>query len=177
MISQAAINYPDGTFRILDLQSVSGLEKESFGGAFCIGNVLPHLPSRQLPDFLQSMRSLMQPGGRWIFQTVNFDPLLHLEEYIFPVLSFPDDGLTFHRKYTSTPQGSLLFQTRLMQGQSELFVGEADLYPRQSSDYLTLNRAADFKLLGHFADFSGKDFIPKNLSGSVYVFEVPGAVK
>ncbi len=177
MIAQAQKNYADPTFRIMDLQSVSGLPKDSFGGVFCIGNVLPHLPSHHLAGFLSSVRTLLKPGGHWIFQTVNFDPMLHLDGYEFPTLNFPEEGLTFHRKYTSTSGGHLLFQTRLLKGESELFAGETNLFPRLSSDYLAMNRAAGFNLLGHFSDFTGHHFIPGKFSGSIYVFEVPGELK
>ena len=177
MISQAEENYPGATFRILDLQAIKGLQESSFGGAYCIGNVLPHLPAHQLAEFFSALRRLLKPGGRWIFQTVNFDPLLHLDGYEFPTLTFPDDDLAFHRKYLSTTQGSLLFQTRLMQDGTELFSGETQLFPRRSTDYLAMNLAAGFNLLGHFADFTGLEYIPGKFSGSVYVFEVPGDLK
>ncbi len=174
MVAQAQKNYTDPTFRILDLQAVGGLKPGSMAGVFCIGNVLPHLPSPQLAGFLADVRSLLQPGGRWIFQTVNFDPLLQLPEYEFPVLSFPEAELTFQRRYTSLTRDSLLFQTRLLQRQSELFTGQTTLYPQLSEDYLDLNCVAGFKLLGHYANFTEQEFSSKKSAGSVYVFEVPG---
>ncbi len=174
MISQAEKTYDSPNFRIMDLDSISGLQVNSFGGIYCIGNVLPHLPGHHLPGFLSSVKALLKPGGRWIFQTVNFDPLLHLDGYEFPTLSFPDDKLDFHRHYKSTPLGPMLFQTRLMQHGFEVFSGETQLFPKSSSDYLTLNSAAGFNLLAHFSDFTGLEYISGKFSGSVYVFEVPG---
>ncbi len=177
MVTQAEKNYSDPTFRIMDLQSINGLESGSFGGVYCIGNVLPHLPNQHLAEFLTSVRTLLKPGGRWIFQTVNFDPLLHLDGYEFPVLSFPEDGLTFHRKYTSTSEGQLRFQTRLLMDENEIFAGETQLYPQLSVDYLAMSQAVGFNLLGHFSDFTGQEFISGRFSGSVFVFEVPGVTK
>jgi SAM-dependent methyltransferase len=173
MISQAEKNYLEPTFRMLGLQEVGNLKPGSFAGVYCIGNVLPHLPARELKGFLASVRTLLKPGGRWIFQTVNFDPILHVDEHRFPVLEFPLDGLTFHRKYTNTSDGTILFQTHLGHGEKVVFSGETTLHPRVSSEYLALNDAVGFNLLGHFSDFSGLVFSSTRLSGNVFVFEAP----
>ena len=66
-------------------------------GAFCIGNVLPHLPTEGLAGFLQAIRALLRPGGVWLFQTVNFDPILRGEEYVFPEINLPSEQLSFLR--------------------------------------------------------------------------------
>jgi len=173
MILQAEKTYSDPTFRILDMRHAGNLQLGSFSGVYCVGNVLPHLPARELPLFLSSVRRLMKPGGRWIFQTVNFDPLLHLDEHILPVLEFPDDDLSFHRKYIADPGGHLIFRTKLMRGGAEIFSGETSLYPRISSEYLSMHEKAGFHLLGHFADFTERQFVSGQSAGSVYVFEKP----
>ncbi len=174
MILEAEKNYPKPTFQILDLQEIKVFNSGSFSGIYCIGNVLPHLPSGYLPDFLASVRKLLQPGSRWIFQTVNFDPLLHLDEYCFPDLEFPENDLYFHRKYVNDPQGNLLFQTSLTRGGMNLFTGETTLYPLMSTQYLAMHQAAGFDLLAHFSDFTGREFASGRSSGSVYVFEKSG---
>jgi len=174
MILQAEKTYPDPAFRILDMRRAGNLQLDSFGGVYCIGNVLPHLPAAELPMHLAAVSSLLQPGGRWIFQTVNFDPLLHLDEYDFPVLKFPEDQLLFQRKYSTHPKGHLKFQTRLLRQGKEIFRGETSLYPRISSEYLSMHEKAGFHLLAHFADFTERQFVSGQSAGSVYVFEKPG---
>lgn len=173
MILEAEKIYSTANFQILDLQDISVLAAASFGGVYCIGNVLPHLPAKKLPEFLVAVRRLIKPGGRWIFQTVNFDPLLHLDEYNFPILEFPGDNLAFRRKYVNDNQGNLLFQSSLEKDGMEVFTGETSLYPRFSSEYLAMNQAAGFNLLAHFADFTGLEFTSGRSTGSVYVFEAP----
>ncbi len=173
MVLEAERVYPDPIFQILDLEDINILKPASFSGIYCIGNVLPHLPAKKLPEFLATVRRLLEPGGRWIFQTVNFDPLLHLDEYDLPLLDFPEDKLTFQRKYVDDKKGNLLFQTSLKKEGMDIFTGETTLYPRFSSEYLTMNKAGGFNLLAHFADFSGKDFTSDRYSGSVYVYEAP----
>ncbi len=174
MILEAEKVYSEPKFQILDLQDIGMLKPASFSGIYCIGNVLPHLHAKKIPNFLASVHKLLQPGGRWIFQTVNFDPLLHLDEYTLPVLEFPEDKLKFNRKYVNDNQGNLLFQTSLTKDGMAVFTGETTLYPRVSSEYLSMNKKAGFNLLAHFADFTGLEFTPGQYSGSVYIFEAPG---
>lgn len=174
MITEAESSYGEPKFRILGLEEIGGLEKSSFTGIYCIGNVLPHLPARNLPAFLEAVHTLLSPGGRWIFQTVNFDPLMHVDQHDFPVLEFPEDNLKFFRRYLNTSGESLIFETRMVQDEQELFAGQTSLYPRLGSEYLALNEAAGFNLLGHFADFTGRPFVSDRLSGSIFVFEKPG---
>lgn len=174
MIIQAEKVYSKPSFRILDLQQAGELQEAGFVGIYCIGNVLPHLPAKELLPFLTAAWKLLQPGGRWIFQTVNFDHLLHLDEFSFPVLRFPEDKLTFHRKYVSHPRGHLVFQTKLQYDEMDVFNGETSLYPRTSSEYVSLSQKAGFNLLAHFSDFSGGNFESGRSSGSVFVFEKPG---
>jgi 2-polyprenyl-3-methyl-5-hydroxy-6-metoxy-1,4-benzoquinol methylase len=174
MVMEAEKNYPRPTFRILDLAEVRNLKPGSFSGIYCIGNVLPHLPSQDLRDFLASLRKLLRPGGRWIFQTVNFDPLLHLDKFVFPILEFPEDDLFFHRNYSTDTEGNFRFQTSLIRAGMNIFSGETTLYPRISTEYLAMHQTADFNLMAHFADFTGREFAPGLSSGSVYVYETPG---
>ena len=84
MIREAERLHPDGEFRILGMEEIGLLPAGGFAGIFCIGNVLPHLPANQLAGFLVDVQSLLEPGGVWIFQTVNFDPILGEEDFIFP---------------------------------------------------------------------------------------------
>ena len=171
MIIEAEKNYAKASFQILDLRDVRVLRPNSFSGIFCIGNVLPHLPSGELQGFLASVFKLLKPGGHWIFQTVNFDPLLHLDEYCFPDLEFPDIKMVFQRKYLSDPRGHLIFQTKLVRDELDVFSGETPLYPSVSSDYQSIHQIAGFKMLAHFADFTGRDFESGRSTGSVFVFE------
>jgi len=173
MIEVAESLHPEAGFTIMGLQEVGLLEAGSRDGVICIGNVLPHLPARELEDFLAAVRRVLRPGGRWILQTVNFDPLLHLDEHVFRDLEFPEDRLVFHRRYHTRPDGNITFRTRLAQNGKTLFSGDTVLYPRLSHQYRALHQSAGFALLGHFADFTEAPFVGRKSAGSVFVFEVP----
>jgi hypothetical protein len=141
----------------------------------CIGNVLPHLEAHRLAGFLVDVNTLLRPGGVWVFQTVNFDPILRAEEFVFPEINLPSEQLTFLRWYEDIRPDRLVFHTSLVGLTGEIFSGEVPLYPRTSGDYATGNKAAGFEKLAHFADFSGRGFSPTENSGSVFVWRKPAA--
>lgn len=174
MISKAENLYPEGEYRIMGMEEVGLLPAGSFSGVVCIGNVLPHLEAHRLAGFLVDVNTLLRPGGVWIFQTVNFDPILKEEEFVFPEINLPSEQLTFLRWYEDIRPDRLVFNTSLVGLTGEIFAGEVPLYPRTSGDYVTGNKAAGFEKLAHFADFSGRGFSPNENSGSVFVWKKPG---
>lgn len=170
MIGEAERLNTAGDYRILGMEDIRLLPAGSFNGVVCIGNVLPHLPAGRMAAFIMDMNALLAPGGVWIFQTVNFDPILKNEDFVFPELTFPESDLTFLRWYEDIRVDRLSFHTSLMGPEGEIFGGEVVLYPRTSVDYLLGHRNVGFEKLGHFADFSGRGFSPEENSGSVFVF-------
>ena len=171
MIEAAQTANPGCEYRILDMASIGMLPPGGFTGIFCLGNVLSHLPSAHLPGFLTDIRNLLAPGGVWLFQTVNFDPLLIERRYDFPVLEIPAESLQFHRSYVDITSESLIFSTTLVQGGRELFSGEAVLYPRTARQYLAAHRQANLMLLEHTADYKETPYDPLVRSGNVMVFQ------
>jgi len=171
MIGEAARRHPAGDFQILGMEEIGLLPAGGFAGVFCIGNVLPHLPAHRLAGFLVSVQNLLAAGGVWIFQTVNFDPILGEEDFIFPEINLPGEQLSFLRWYEDIRPDRLVFHTSLAGPQGEIFAGEVPLYPRTSVDYGLGHKAAGFQKLGHFSDFSGRGFHPGKNSGSVFVWQ------
>ncbi len=171
MIAKAKALHAMPTFKSMDLQHVAQLPEQSFDGIYCIGNVLPHLPAQGLPDFLSALVGLLRPAGLWIVQTVNFDRLQGKDTFEFPPLIFAEEHLEFQRAYQRTSAGTLLFQTRLLQGERELFRGETPLNPLIGGDLIDSHKALGLRLAAHYGDFAGNDFEAQSSPGSVYVFE------
>jgi len=170
MIGEAEALHPAGDYRILGMEQIGLLPAAGFSGIICIGNVLPHLTTGLLNSFLMDIKKLLIPGGVWIFQTVNFDPILRQKEYRFPDRLFPADNLKFLRRYEDIQPGRLTFHTTLLAGTENVFRGEVTLYPRTSVEYVLGHGKAGFTQLAHCADFSGREFDPTANSGSVFVF-------
>ena len=170
MIAQAEARHPNAGFRILGMQEIGLLPAGAFAGVICLGNVLPHLPLDLLPGFLSAVHRLLLPGGAWIFQTVNFDPILRRPGHVFPVIRVPDGDLAFHRAYENIRPGRLDFVTALTDPDRVIFRGRETLYPLTTPSYRALHAAERWQLLRHEADFNGRAFDSAVDSGSVWVW-------
>jgi SAM-dependent methyltransferase len=170
MIAEAERRHPAATFRLMGMDDIGRLEAGAFGGVYCVGNVLPHLPAARLAPFVAAVARLLRSGGVWIFQTVNFDRLLDGDRHVFPEIRVADAGLVFHREYVDIAPDRLLFRTRLIGPQGEIFQGETELHPRASAEYSALHRAGPWREEGHFADWSGRGFALEEAAGSVFVW-------
>ncbi len=169
MIKAAASAFPAARFQILDMLLISRLTGP-FDAAYCIGNVLPHLPSTALPEFLSSLNKIITPGASWVVQTVNFDPLLAVDHYRFPDIFIADEQLVFYREYLSITPSCLKFSTALEKAGKQIFRQQVDLFPVSSVELIELHRQAGFDLVGHWADFKASPFLVDTNSGSVYLF-------
>jgi glycine/sarcosine N-methyltransferase len=169
MITAARTRYADARFVVADLGAVRSICAEA-DGAFCIGNVLPHLPPTRLVSFLTDLARILPAGAPWIVQTVNFDRLLPLRE---PV-SLPEldagEGLIFRRRYEPGLGGSLRFVTALVSDQQTVFTGEASLWPLTSSDLQAAHEATGFDLVSEHGGFAGEDFTAAASGGLVQVY-------
>jgi len=97
MIVRARLDHPEATFHELDLAAVGEL-RCTFTGAFSLGNSMAFLAPEGWPDFLAALSGKLAPGSPWLFQTVNFDPLLGRDHHAFPALVLAD-GVEVHREY------------------------------------------------------------------------------
>lgn len=169
MIAVARRNYPAADFRVADLREVGRLAGP-FDLVYCIGNVAAHLPRSGLEAFLAGLAGNLPRGGKWVFQVVNWDRILGHEDFRFPPLKVGDEGVEFLREYRDISPDRLRFLTRLVAPGREIFAGEVELYPVRAADYLRLHEAAGFALEGHYADYTGTPFDPKDSAASVFVF-------
>jgi SAM-dependent methyltransferase len=174
MVAVAEREYPGVDFRCLDMVDVAALAGESPGAAFnliyCLGNVAAHLPRERCREFLHQLARLLAPGGRWIFQVVNWDHILTHDAYRFPDKKIGEEGVVFQREYREITSAGLRFRTRLCSPEWTIFTGEVRLYPVRVAEYLTLHAATGFVLEGHYADYRRTPFVPHANSGSIYVF-------
>lgn len=157
-------------FRTLGMENLGVLEDRRFDGIYCVGNVLPHLPIRELGGLLETVHDLLVAGGAWVVQTVNFDPLLEKSRHDFPPIEIPADGLSFWRTYLDIDETALTFATRLEQRGRVLFEGEVELYPRRAEAYERMHADAGFRMEQRWGDFSGTPYAVASSTGTVMVF-------
>lgn len=96
-----------------DLRDLPDLVEPGFGGALCLGNVLPHLRE---PDDLgrlaRGLRAVLAPGAPFLLQILNYERIRQLGERSLPVNVRPgDDGaeIVFLRLMQARPDGSVSF--------------------------------------------------------------------
>lgn len=171
MIAEAQRRYPEADFRSLDMRRVDEAGGQ-FGCIWSIGNVLAHLPGDELAPFISKIHALLEPGGCWIMQVMNWDALTGLTAYDFPVRTITADGSSaaFHRRYSSITPASLHFTFSLRQDTSVLFEETVTLYPVGRERYLSLHETAGFQCEGMYSDFSGNPLQDAPGTGMVLVF-------
>lgn len=169
MIAAAAVTSPAIAFHAMDIAELATL-KQSFRLIYSIGNVVAHLSPDRFSTFLGQVYAALEPGGCWIFQTVNWDYLLQFTQYHFPVKTISDASLSFHRRYLDISAEHAMFEVELMDGERMIFNEQATLYPLTAESFLQRHEAAGFSLEGTYGGFDKKAFNRKQNSGLVMVF-------
>ncbi len=173
MIDAARERYATADFVVSDLSDLATIT-DSADGAFCIGNVLPHLAPDDLDRFLDDLAGILAAGSPWIVQTVNFDRLLPLDRpHDFPPLT-PEAGLAFQRRYEPDQDGRVVFHTTLSRDGQVLFTGDASLWPQTSADLTVRHAAHGFELVEEAGGFAGEAFHSEQSGGCVQVYRRTG---
>jgi SAM-dependent methyltransferase len=157
MIAQAQANQK-GTFYELSFTEIDQLDG-GFDGIFCVGNSLSYLPPQELGVFLISVRGLLNPGGHFVLQVVNWDKYRLTESTDFPVQKL-SDGHTFHRRYERIDSTQVIFHTSIQRGEEILGAWAAPLYPKYQAEVTGKLEAAGLQLTGVFGDYAKSAFTP-----------------
>ena len=169
MVRAAGERHPKATFHVMDMKDAGTLDGP-FHVAFCLGNAAAHLDRDAFGDVVDGVASLLEPGGGWIVQTVNWDFLLNTGRYDFPVKHMNDGGLEFHRAYRDVSEHDVRFVTKLVENGVTVHEGDTVLYPVRAQAYTELHEARGLQLEGLFADYRRTPFDADVQSGAVLVF-------
>ncbi len=169
MIDAARQRYPDARFECMDMTDIETITG-TFDSIYSIGNVLAHITHGQLRILSPLISKLLQPGGHWIFQIVNWDYLLNLPRYTFPVKTLKGGKLTFHREYEDISEEQVTFHISLKSEGRSIFDQTFPLSPLRSEEYHNLHTSAGFQPAGLYADFKKKEYRKDTDSGAVFVF-------
>ncbi|MFO7654866.1 MAG: class I SAM-dependent methyltransferase [Candidatus Krumholzibacteriia bacterium] len=173
MIARARREHPQAAYRQLDLRCLAEL-RGSFAGVYSLGNVMAFLAPSEWPAFLGDLANRLEPGGCWLFQTVNFDPLIGSERHAFPPLELPS-GERVLREYVQPAgpageTGAVRFRIHRQVGDARELVSEDVIHPHSSTDSRRRHEAAGFALAAHAGDFSGAPFDPPSSGASIQVW-------
>ena len=172
MIDEAFAAYPQGLFHCIDIAGIGSL-KSSFQLIYSIGNVLAHLPLASLEPFLCDVYASVETGGYWIVQVVNWDYLMTLKDYTFPVKTITGWNVTFHRRYSLISPEQVTFEVQLVSEGKTVFSEHSMLYPLTSQAFIRLHQTAGFFLEGIYSGFDKSEFMSDVSTGLIMVYKKP----
>jgi glycine/sarcosine N-methyltransferase len=150
-------------FRIDMLDVAEVFAPESFDVGLCLGNTLVHLDgSGQISLFLQSLLEVLQVGGVFIFQVVNYD--LVLAQGLTQLPTIQTKRARFVRNYSRTGNGRIVFEASIYSSSDQVvFRDTVTLYPAGVDELTALLKKAGFKKIDFYDDFDGEPFTGSSL--------------
>lgn len=129
------------------------LADRDFDVLSCFGNTLVHLPDEQtIESFLRQAFLLLKPGARMFLQILNYDRILINRAFTLPVLE--TKKFIFHRSYSLRSDGSLDFQTELVDKTDGTTVTDTiPLLPLRKNKLEALLGSVGFGEINFYRDF------------------------
>ena len=174
MIAEARRRYSHARFLLLDMRQI-----ESAGSGFrciySIGNVMAHITPDELGRMVGRIFSMLEPGGSWIMQVLNWDGFSGMRAYDFPSKTIERSGgvTIFRRHYDFPGPDSVIFTVSLEQAGGVVFEERTMLYPLSVNGYLRLHESAGFRNTGRFCDYAGGPVRSEPGAGLVLEFRKP----
>jgi len=129
--------------------------EENFDGIYCIGNTLVHLNNvGEMNEFLQQVYRKLTDDGVFICQIVNFDKVLALQDFAFPIIQ--KETFEFKRQYDIEGEKVNFTTTLTSAGQS--FSNTTTLYPITSEQLLPILKNCGFQTIETYGNFEKSAF-------------------
>jgi cyclopropane fatty-acyl-phospholipid synthase-like methyltransferase len=143
---------------------------DAYDCIFSMGNSLSYLPVKGMTPFFGNVFSLLNMGGYFVMQVVNWDKFDSTAEMIFDVKRLAD-GRTFHRRYQPSPDGTVIFHTELRKGDQLQGSWSDPLYPKLKADLDSQIEACGLKVSDMFGDFQNSPFDPLSSPATIMVVQ------
>ena len=157
MIAEAQ-THKQGTFFQLSFTELDRLSG-NFDCLYCVGNSLSYLAAKAMPSFLAEVGRLLNPGGNFVIQVVNWDKFRKTGASDFPVHPL-SKGRTFHRRYESIDTSQVIFHTEIRKANHVLGSWAAPLFPKYQEAIVADLHRAGLKVNGQFGDYQKSPFNP-----------------
>ncbi|MBF0432828.1 MAG: class I SAM-dependent methyltransferase [Fibrobacteria bacterium] len=155
-------------FEVMDITNLEELQ-QSFNLIISTGNVMSHIVQSEFQKILESIWQLLLPGGKWVYQIVNWDKYIH-SNYEFPILLRDNNTLAFYRAYAGDTD-KVVFTIRLEKDGEEVYTGQSDLFPASIESHMQKNRDAGFISNGLYRDWEYGEFNGDSDNGVILVME------
>jgi len=139
------------------LNMLSILERfgdSSFDGILCYGNTLVHLDSDdQVLDFFTQCKKVLKPGGKFLFQILNYDWIISQRITTLPLNE--NEFVRFERSYTFPEHSNKIeFKTKLLiKENQQLIENSIPLFPLKSKKVEELLFQSGFSDFSFFGDY------------------------
>jgi len=162
LLQQAKKNkaHPDCTFLVgnmLDLEKYFATCQ--FDAVLCFGNTLVHLEHKeQIRQMFQGVYSVLQPGGYFLIQILNYDYIFKEQITELPIIE--SENIKFIRKYKfGNHSDNLIFQTHLfIKPKLQEISNETQLLALKSKDLKDLLNQANFAEIEFYSNFKMDSF-------------------
>ncbi len=162
LIQAKLLSTGDISFYPIGMESAGTYFPEnSFSAVLCIGNTLAHLPDFSgIQGLFRDVARILKPGGRFIFQLVNFDRLSADYLPTFPVIE--NEKIQFTRRYQwADDKMAIRFITTLKnKSTDEEQTGECRLFPAKKCQLEEALSSSSFASRKWFGNYKGDPFTP-----------------
>lgn len=152
---KAKQNITNVNFQLMDMMKIKNtFHNEAFDLVFCMGNTLVHLRDvEQIALLIKNIKQILKPGGRFIFQILNYEKILKENVKSLPLIE--NDNIRFERNMVFQKDSNhLLFNTTLIiKNDGSILKNAAKLYPLMKleiEDILKEYNFSDYKFFGGF---------------------------
>lgn len=165
MVAQAKL-LSDGDIPFYPLGMETAVEHfsgNSFTAVLCLGNTLAHLHNfNAIEEFFADVARLLAPGGRFIFQIVNFDRISLQNLPGFPVIE--RNGIRFIRQYKWMDNNTAIRFVTTLENKSDgtSQTGSCRLFPATKTMLSQALLASGFTDTHWFGDYKGDPFTPES---------------
>jgi SAM-dependent methyltransferase len=130
--------------------------EEVFSFITCLGNTIPHLGGPgELRSFLKNVHNLLETGGVFVFQTINYDRIL--DKHVRGLPTIEQNDISFERYYSLPDnRGMITFDIVLDDPSRETEYRDSQkLYPVRKADMEKCLLEVGFTRTQYYGDYSG----------------------
>jgi 2-polyprenyl-3-methyl-5-hydroxy-6-metoxy-1,4-benzoquinol methylase len=169
MIQSASRRNPEpkthARFFLMDMSEMGKyFPKTSFDVVLCLGNTLAHLDSiEKIETLIKTVNSILNPGGVFIFQLINYDMIL--SEQLDSLPTIETTRSSFIRNYTINNDKTITFDASVVSSKGQtVFEESISLYPIKSKELLTILNESGFNNEMFYNDFDKSPLESSSLS-------------
>lgn len=137
--------------------------KEKYDLAYCIGNSIVHLKSKEkIQKFIEDIYDMLNDEGALTIQIVNYDRVVNQSVKALPTIDRHDKGIKFVRNYIYKPEEDKVeFQTELFitkGDKQESYYNTVDLIALKKDELEEMMKKAGFADIKAYGSFNEAEF-------------------